>query len=183
MSVARAKRLGWSLFAFTVAGIGVMVWLSAGREEAFDTILYGLLALIFSGAGALIVAKHPDNAIGWMFLYLGVSSVFWETAEGWGYFAAERGLPGGPIGRVDHPLVLDRRPHRLLACFSLFSRRTASLSPVASVALGDRGRFGPGMARASLQRWARLGVHQRRQPLSGWEGSRPTWSSIPVWSC
>ncbi len=76
MSVARAKRLGWSLFAFTVAGIGVMVWLSAGREEACDTILYGLLALIFSGAGALIVAKHPDNAIGWMFLYLGFRASF-----------------------------------------------------------------------------------------------------------
>jgi len=95
---AQQRRLGWSLFGLTVALVLVMLWLSAGREETFDTVLYGLLTLSLSGAGALIVTRHPGNAIGWIFLALGVSGGFWESAEGWGYLAAERDLPGGAIG-------------------------------------------------------------------------------------
>ncbi len=98
MSARFAGRLGWSLFGLTVALVLLMLWLSVGREETFDTVLYGLLTLSLSGAGALIVSRHPGNAIGWIFLALGVSGGFWESAEGWGYLAAERNLPGGPIG-------------------------------------------------------------------------------------
>ncbi len=93
-----AKRLGWSLFALTVALLIAMVWLSAGREEAADTILYGLLTFSLSGVGALIVSRQPGNAIGWIFCVLGVSGAFWECAEGWSYLAAERDLPGGAVG-------------------------------------------------------------------------------------
>jgi hypothetical protein len=75
-----------------------MILLSAGREEAFDTILYGLLVAAFSGAGALIVSAHPRNAIGWVFLGLGVSGALWELCEGWGHYATDEDLPGGAAG-------------------------------------------------------------------------------------
>jgi hypothetical protein len=98
MNRRSASRLGWALFIVTNGLLLVMVFLSAGREEAFDTILYGLLAFSYAGVGALVVSRHPRNSIGWILLSLGVSDALWECAEGWGYFAAERGLPGGAIG-------------------------------------------------------------------------------------
>ena len=98
MSERRARVLAWSVAALTVLLVALMLFLSAGREEAFDTILYGLLALAFSGVGALIVSTSAANRIGWILLIMGVLTGVWESAEGWGYFAAERDLPGGPVG-------------------------------------------------------------------------------------
>jgi hypothetical protein len=98
MSVRGYRRLGWSLFALTVLLVIVMVRFSARQEEAFDTVLYGLLVLALSGVGALIVSRHSGNAIGWIFLALGVSGAFYESAEGWSYFAGDRGLPAAEVG-------------------------------------------------------------------------------------
>jgi hypothetical protein len=94
----RTARLAWGLLAATIVLLVPMVLLSAGREEAFDTILYGLLTVAFSGAGALIVSAHPGNTIGWVFLVLGVSGAGWELAEAWGHYATDEDLPGGPAG-------------------------------------------------------------------------------------
>jgi hypothetical protein len=94
----RAARLAWGLFGATVVLLVPMVLLSAGREEAFDTILYGLLTVAFSGTGALIVSAHPRNWIGWVFLVLGVSGAGWELAEAWGHYATDEDLHGGPAG-------------------------------------------------------------------------------------
>jgi hypothetical protein len=94
----RAARLAGVLFAATLVLVVPMVVLSAGREEAFDTILYGLLTVAFSGTGALIVSAHPRNTIGWVFLALGVSGAGWELAEGWGHYATDEDLPGGVAG-------------------------------------------------------------------------------------
>jgi hypothetical protein len=94
----RAARLAWALFGATLVLLVPMVVVSAGREEAFDTILYGLLTVAFSGTGALIVAAQPRNTIGWVFLALGVSGAGWELADGWGQYATDEDLPGGPAG-------------------------------------------------------------------------------------
>jgi hypothetical protein len=91
-------RLAWSLFALTVLLLIAMVVLSAGREEAFDTILYGLLWFALAGVGTLIVSKHPDNLIGWIFMAQGLFGAFAEVADGWGQFAFEHDLPGGAGG-------------------------------------------------------------------------------------
>ena len=91
-------RLAWSAFALTVLLLIAMVVLSAGREEAFDTILYGLLTFSLAGVGALIASRHPGNRIGWIFLALGVFGAFAEAAEGWGHFALDHDLPGGAAG-------------------------------------------------------------------------------------
>jgi hypothetical protein len=91
-------RLAWSTFALTVLFLIAMLGLSAGREEAFDTILYGLLTFSLAGVGALITSRHPGNRIGWIFLALGVFGAFAEAAEGWGYFALAHDLPGAAGG-------------------------------------------------------------------------------------
>ena len=91
-------RLAWSLFALTLLLLVAMVVLSAGREEAFDTILYGLLTFTLAGVGALIISRHPSNLIGWIFLAQGLFGAFAEAAEGWGQFAAEHELPVGAAG-------------------------------------------------------------------------------------
>jgi hypothetical protein len=94
----RTARLAWGLFAVTLVLLVPMVLLSAGREEAFDTVLYGLLTVAFSGTGALIVSASPRNTIGWVFLALGVSGAGWELAEAWGHYATDEDLPGGAAG-------------------------------------------------------------------------------------
>ncbi len=94
----KTARLAWGLFGATLFLLVPMVVLSAGREEAFDTILYGLLTVAFSGTGALIVSAQPRNAIGWVFLALGVSGAGWELAEGWGHYATDEDQPGGAAG-------------------------------------------------------------------------------------
>jgi hypothetical protein len=97
-AMAGRSRLAWSTFALTVLLLIAMVVLSAGREEAFDTILYGLLTFSLAGVGALIVSRHPGNRIGWIFLALGVFGAFAEAAEGWGHFALDHDLPGSAAG-------------------------------------------------------------------------------------
>jgi hypothetical protein len=94
----RTARLAWSFFLVTLALLAPMVLLSAGREEAFDTILYGVLTVAFSGTGALIVSAEPRNSIGWVFLAVGLSGAGWELAEGWGHYATDEDLPGGEAG-------------------------------------------------------------------------------------
>jgi len=91
-------RLAWGMFGLTVVFLVAMVGLSAGREELFDTILYGLLTFSLAFVGALITSRHPDNRIGWIFCALGLFGAFAEAAEGWGYLAQDHNLPGGKAG-------------------------------------------------------------------------------------
>lgn len=86
------------LVRLTVLFLIAMVVLSTGREEAFGTILYGLLSLTMGAVGALIVSRHPANPIGWIFIAHGLFGAFAKAAEGWGQFVAEYDLPGGPAG-------------------------------------------------------------------------------------
>jgi signal transduction histidine kinase len=98
LSARRRVRVGWTMFGVTVALLSGMVVLSAGREEAFDTTIYGLLSFALAGVGALIVSRHPWNGIGWIFCGLGLWAAIAELGEGWGYWAAERDLFGGAAG-------------------------------------------------------------------------------------
>ena len=98
IATASRARLAWSLFALTLLLLIAMVVLSAGREEAFDTILYGLLTFSLAGVGAMITSRHPENRIGWIFMALGVFGAFAEAAEGWGHFALDHDLPGAAGG-------------------------------------------------------------------------------------
>ena len=69
--MTRLDRRAVGLLAGTVVLVAVMVPLAAGREEAFDTVLYSTLPLVLGVVGTLIASRHPGNLIGWMLCGLG----------------------------------------------------------------------------------------------------------------
>jgi hypothetical protein len=92
-----ATRLVWSSFVVMAVLLVAMAMLSAGREAVFDTIHYGVLPFSLATVGALVATGHPRNPVGWLFCGLALYEVLAECAEGWGYFAAERGLLAGAL--------------------------------------------------------------------------------------
>jgi signal transduction histidine kinase len=72
--------------------------LSWGLEPAYDTLLYVVFSVGLTGAGALILTRHPRHAIGWLLLGAGVANALTaDLAQGWGLRAAAEGWPGGVV--------------------------------------------------------------------------------------
>jgi signal transduction histidine kinase len=79
------RPLSGVMLAFTCV-FAVVSWpLSAGREPAFDTVLYPLMAVVLAAAGTLICARDRRNAIGWVLCAMGVVAALVELTEGYGY--------------------------------------------------------------------------------------------------
>ena len=98
MAARSSAWLAWALFGVTVVLVVLMTLLSVGREPVFDTLLYGLFWITLATVGAFVASRHPDNAVGWLFCVLALYGALTESAAGWGYFAAEQGLPAGELG-------------------------------------------------------------------------------------
>jgi hypothetical protein len=85
MSARASTRLAWGLAALALlltAAVEVLAWLVTGNNASFGFDLFiWAIAVVFSLVGALIASRHPDNAIGWLFLWAGV-------AAGIGYLAS-----------------------------------------------------------------------------------------------
>lgn len=96
--MTRIDRVPLVLLAITTLFTVVMVPLSVGQEEAFDTVLYTFLPMSLAITGALIATREPANPIGWIFCALGVGGALTEIGEGYGYLAADHGLKGGAAG-------------------------------------------------------------------------------------
>ena len=96
--MTRLDRRAVGMLAGTVVLVAVMVPLAAGREEAFDTVLYATLPLVLAVVGTLIASRHPGNPIGWMLCCLALWGATAELGQAYGYVAAERGLGGGVAG-------------------------------------------------------------------------------------
>ena len=109
-------RLPWALLTATVALVLVMVPLSLGKEELFDTILFGLLALTLATTGAFVAARRPDNPIGWIFCAQGLWVAVVETWEAFAYHS----LPTAETGQwvVGWSWVLDVTAYAII--FLLF---------------------------------------------------------------
>ena len=86
------------MLAGTVVLVAVAVPLGAGREQAFDTVLFSTLPLVLGVVGTLIASRHPGNLIGWLLCGLALWDATAELGQAYGYVAAERGLPGGIAG-------------------------------------------------------------------------------------
>ena len=71
MSDRAALRLAWGLAALALV---LMLFSSVVSGLAVGDIFIWAIALVFAGVGALIAARHPDNAIGWIFLAAGVAA-------------------------------------------------------------------------------------------------------------
>jgi hypothetical protein len=86
------------MLAGTVVLVAVTLPLAAGRDEAFETVLYATLPLVLGVVGTLIASRHPGNPIGWLFCAMALWVAVAELGEAYGFVAAERGLPGGVAG-------------------------------------------------------------------------------------
>ena len=71
MSDQAALRLAWGL-----AALALVLMLSSSVVSGIDfgDIFIWAIALVFAGVGVLIASRHPDNAIGWIFLAAGVAA-------------------------------------------------------------------------------------------------------------
>src|SRR6266516_2604249 len=56
------------------------VW--AGGAAVRPPLLQSLSLLAYAAVGALIAARHPDNAVGWLFWGTGLSRGVWESPWG-----------------------------------------------------------------------------------------------------
>jgi signal transduction histidine kinase len=76
------RALAWSLWAFSVVGALVMIGLEVGRgpappatvNDAWFNAQAGVGAIAFATVGAVLATRRRENAIGWLFLAIGVSS-------------------------------------------------------------------------------------------------------------
>jgi hypothetical protein len=76
MSGRGSPRLAWGLAAFAVLlmSLAEALSLATGSGAEGDDPFIWAIALVFSVVGALIASRHPDNAIGWLFLWAGVAA-------------------------------------------------------------------------------------------------------------
>jgi len=99
---ARTRRLAWGLVALAVAMklAGYIVALAGGALEFKVGDLFTLaITIAFAVLGALVAARHPRNAIGWIFLGVAVSTGFAGLGHGLVVNALESDpRPGGLIG-------------------------------------------------------------------------------------
>ena len=105
----------------------VLVVLSRGSPGPLEfdtaplfTALYAVVVLIFSSVGGLIVARRPENRIGWLFSFTGLATITGICAQLYGdqaLFDQPGNLPGGewavwvsswliPAGLVASPIYL-----------------------------------------------------------------------------
>jgi hypothetical protein len=101
MTARTAARLAWSLCAGCVVGGGgvVVLQLLNGTSDLGWAPLPGLLA--FALVGALVAARQPRNAVGWLLLAVAVCMTVRLVGESYAIYAlitAPGSLPGGLYG-------------------------------------------------------------------------------------
>jgi hypothetical protein len=100
----RSTRVAWSLLGAYTAGVGATVVLAVadGRlQRDWQGLIAQTLAFAaYSVIGALIVARRPDNAMGWLFSAIGLLAatmlVAGEYAQ-YAYVTRPRPLPGAIV--------------------------------------------------------------------------------------
>src|SRR5712691_3062798 len=110
MSTRTSTRIAWSLWSISIVSmaIGVLLFVTSGSTAARGfggQPLMDLTFVMFATMGALIVSRHPENAIGWLFSLIGLTSALGQSGLGYGYVHyALFGHPGSLPGGVDHGL-------------------------------------------------------------------------------
>jgi hypothetical protein len=98
-----ASRLAWLVFALAVAlvtsAFSLAVVNTAQSADLRDFgLAYALIALTYGFLGAVIVARHPSNRVGWLFCVIGLPSGVSCLADQYGRLALVTrpgSLPGG----------------------------------------------------------------------------------------
>ena len=93
------RQVPWTILGLTVAMEIALVALSVGSSPPASTRwLYALYSPVMAATGAIIAARRPANAIGWLFLAVALVNAFGDLAQGWGLRAAAEGWAAGAAG-------------------------------------------------------------------------------------
>ena len=84
MTAGRARGLAAGIVTLTLVMItaGELLGIAADAENTGDLFIWAI-ALVFSAVGTLIATRQPGNAIGWIFLFVGVSAGLGSLAGGY----------------------------------------------------------------------------------------------------
>ena len=71
-----SARTTWTARALGLLALGLMIsgWAMVGISDAGSDVFITALAIVFSAVGVMVASRHPGNAIGWLFLGVGVST-------------------------------------------------------------------------------------------------------------
>jgi signal transduction histidine kinase len=104
MKARTASRLAWSLCALAVVLLIVNIVLSirAGTLADVDVFVfvYPIFLLAFSSVGALIAARQPGNAIGWVFIGTGLAWAVLGSADAYAAYALATGQEASLAARA-----------------------------------------------------------------------------------
>jgi hypothetical protein len=122
-----ATRLAWMLWVICLllqTAALVVAFLARSYSNSAETLpllssalLFLPLTFAFPAVGALIIARHPRNPIGWLFLFIGFAALIGGFAAGyWRYtlFVRPGSLPAGEL-----MLWVNTRPFALQPLFLL----------------------------------------------------------------
>ena len=91
----------WCAVRATVAAelvAAALAWVLQSPLEAALSGLYAVYAVVLAGAGALIAARHPRNAIGWLFVgFALLNALASDLAFAWSMRAAVEGWSGAAV--------------------------------------------------------------------------------------
>ena len=96
MSARASSLLAWALAAFALALLASGFVIGGVRGEVGQSVFIWALALVFSAVGGLIASRHPGNAMGWIFLGVGVATGLGALASSY----AEHWVDGGGGSRA-----------------------------------------------------------------------------------
>jgi hypothetical protein len=103
MSAAGARRLAWALAALALALTAAATVLSTMSGQHFsiaeEAFIWAII-LVFTVAGQVIVARQPGNALGWLFLGVGVSAAFGGLAGGYAAYWLSTGAGSDRLGET-----------------------------------------------------------------------------------
>ena len=95
MTARTASRLAWSLWGAALALLVANVVLSVRADTLGDTgvfvFVYPIFLLAFATVGALIAARQPGNAIGWVFIGTGLAWAMLGAADAYAAYALATG--------------------------------------------------------------------------------------------
>jgi hypothetical protein len=93
-----SRRIGWSLCGMAVVldVVGVALSIAAGQASAPD-LIFGPVLIALAVVGALVAARQPRNAIGWLFLGAAMMLAVSDLADGYALLALSDGS-SMPIG-------------------------------------------------------------------------------------
>ena len=114
----------WAIYLLLHTTASVLAFLARSYPDPANTLPFFSRALLylpgvaaFATVGALIIARHPRNPVGWLFMFSGFFAAFGEFAEGyWRYalFVRPGSLPAGQL-----MLWVNTRPYEIGTIFDL----------------------------------------------------------------